>query len=292
MQRNSINSQSFLLQPATFRLDGGGMYGIIPKPLWEKHSPPDQLNRIQLSLRLWLLKTADRLILIDTGLAAHQDSRTKERFDVQGPDHPIQEALAELQLSLDDITDLVISHLHFDHAGGMTHKTSTELEFAFRNAQLHLHRDHYQYALQPTARDTGSFHVHEFKPVIEKLNHEGRVTWHEGQEGELFDSLAFRCSHGHTPWLMHPYNDQYIYLADLIPTAHHVSIPWVMGYDIAPGQTTKDKLDFLNMIVKKNLHLIFEHDIDSWGASITSCEKRHFKISETFKAPLTKSFKL
>jgi glyoxylase-like metal-dependent hydrolase (beta-lactamase superfamily II) len=277
--------QSFLLQPATFRLDGGSMYGIIPKPMWEKLSIPDQHNRIQLSLRLWLLKAQNRCFLIDTGLAAHQDEKIKERFDVQGPNLALEKALAEMDLTMSDITDLVISHLHFDHAGGMTQKTDQGFEFAFPNAQLHLHRSHYQYALNATPRDSGSFHVQEFKPVIEQLNQLGRVTWHEGQEGIIFESLSFRCSHGHTPWLMHPFTDKYIYLADLIPTAHHLSIPWVMGYDIAPGQTTQDKLSFLEMIKQKNLTLIFEHDIDSWGAEIESCEKRQYKIAKAFKAP-------
>lgn len=285
-------TQSYLLQPATFRLDGGAMYGIIPKPLWEKHSAPDHHNRIQLSLRLWLIKTDDRFILVDTGLASHQDTAFQERFDVQGPTHPLSEALGELGLRPDDITDLIISHLHFDHAGGMTQKTDQGYTFAFKKAQLHLHRDHYSYALNPTARDSGSFHRHEFQSVIEELDQKQRVTWHQGEHGVILDGLEYRCSHGHTPWLMHPYNDQYIYLADLIPTAHHVSIPWVMGYDIAPGQTTKDKLEFLQMINQKNLKLIFEHDIDSWGASIEACEKRHYKIREAYKASLAKSFQL
>lgn len=96
--------------------------------------------------------------------------------------------------------------------------------------------------------------------------------------------LMFKCSHGHTPFLMHPYNKDYIYLADLIPTAHHIHIPWVMGYDIAPGKTTQDKQEFLELIQKENLTLIFEHDVESWGARVESDPKKGFKSSEIFQA--------
>lgn len=274
----------FLLQPARFRLDGGSMYGIIPKPLWEKVSSPDELNRIDLALRLWLIQDGERLILTDTGIGAPPDEKFKQRFDVRGPQRPLENALSKLGFKTRDVTDLIISHLHFDHVGGLGNDKTP----IFPHAKIHLHSQHYDYAHNPTARDAGSFHTQVFDPLIQHYLDKGQVIWHQGEEGEILQlsdgPLNFKCSHGHTPYLMHPYNKDYIYLADLIPTAHHISIPWVMGYDIAPGRTTQDKQEFLAFILEKNLTLIFEHDVDSWGAKVQSDPKKSFKPAECFKA--------
>jgi glyoxylase-like metal-dependent hydrolase (beta-lactamase superfamily II) len=280
--------------PASFRLDGGAMYGIIPKPLWQKHSPPDELNRIELALRLWLIESDDRLVLIDTGVGDYHGEQFEERFAVKNQHESVSPALIESLATLgktpDQITDLVISHLHFDHAGGMAKLEDDKLVPTFPKARLHLHKDHYAYALNPTQRDIGSFHQQIFTPIIETYKSEGLVVFHSGSAGELIhfakenQTLRFRCSHGHTPWLMHPYTDEYIYLADLIPTTHHVPIPWVMGYDIAPGQTTIDKQAMLEFVAANQLTVIFEHDIDFWGATIEACPKRGYKIAQAYSA--------
>jgi len=274
----------FLLQPAKFRLDGGSMYGIIPKPLWEKLSPPDELNRIDLALRLWLIQDGERLILTDTGIGDSPNEKFSKRFDVRGPENPLERSLNEIGFRCENVTDLIISHLHFDHVGGLGRQGSP----LFPNARLHLHKNHYEYAHNPTARDTGSFHSQVFDPLIDWYEQHNQIVWHQGLQGELIPlsdgPLMFRCSHGHTPFLMHPYNKDYIYLADLIPTAHHIHIPWVMAYDISPGETTKDKQNFLEFIQEKNLTLIFEHDVDSWGATIETDIKKGFKASQIFKA--------
>lgn len=279
-----LTPKHFLLQPARFRLDGGSMYGIIPKPLWEKFSPPDELNRIDLALRLWLIQDGERLILTDTGIGASMDPKFQERFDIRGPDNPLEECLQALQFKAEDVTDLIISHLHFDHVGGLGKGTSP----IFPNAKLHLHKKHFDYAHNPTARDAGSFHTQYFDPLIQWYQQSGQVIWHSEEQGELLQlsdgPLMYKCSHGHTPYLMHPYNKNYIYLADLIPTAHHIRIPWVMGYDIAPGRTTQDKQDFLEFIQQKDLTIIFEHDVDSWGSKVGLDPKKGFRASETFQA--------
>jgi len=260
-----------ILHPAVFKLDGGAMFGIIPKPLWSKKIPADDLNRIQLSLRVMLIETKKRKILIDTGIGDYHGKKFDERFGVLGTENPLIKSLREqLNLQPESITDLIVSHLHFDHVGGLgggeTHHC------LFPKAKIHLHEKHYDYALNPTIRDAGSFHQEYFRPMIEDKNQQGLVHWLSGEEGIVIeddgDLINFKCSHGHTPFLVHPYDEKFIYMADLVPTAAHVPLPWVMGYDISPGITTKDKKRFFDFIIEKNLTMIFEHDMEYWGSSV------------------------
>ncbi|MBY0518680.1 MAG: MBL fold metallo-hydrolase [Bacteriovoracaceae bacterium] len=270
------------LHPATFKLDGGAMFGIIPKPLWEKQIPSDELNRIHLSLRVLCIQTENRVILVDSGIGDYHDSKFSQRFAIQGGATPLVNTLKEAQIKIEDVTDIVITHLHFDHVGGLGSEAGN---FLFPNAKLHLHKSHYEYSLSPTQRDTGSFQTEYFKPVIEQMEKAKRIVWHEGPEGKILTDgnyqLNFRCSHGHTPWLMHPFDTKMIYMADLVPTSAHVPIAWVMGYDIAPGITTINKADFYQFISEKNLSMIFEHDIKFWGCKI-SWDGHNVKPTEKF----------
>lgn len=280
-----------VIEPARFKLDGGAMYGIIPKPLWNRVHPADELNRVDLALRLWLIQTSDRVIVVDTGIGDYHDEKFEKNFDVRSSKSPLEQALNSINLTCDDVTDLVISHLHFDHVGGIGVKDDQgNWHPTFSKARCHVHKNHLEYAHKATDRDSGSFHTHNFDPILEIYKEEGRLHLYEGKEGELFsygpdkkDKLFFKCSFGHTPWLMHPYTSEFIYLADLIPTAHHIHVPWVMGYDISPGVTTEDKKEFLSFIQEKNLKVIFEHDPESWGASIGEVKPGKFGATESFK---------
>jgi glyoxylase-like metal-dependent hydrolase (beta-lactamase superfamily II) len=272
-QNTSINY--YLLEPATFKLDGGAMYGIIPKPLWQKNHPADELNRVDLSLRLWVIETKNKLIVVDTGIGDYHDEKFNKMFDVKSDKNPIEQALLNIGKSASEVTDLVITHLHFDHVGGIGTKIDGQWKATFENATLHLHKDHLEYSQNSTPRDSGSFHTHNFIPVIDLYKEKGTLILYSGQEGNLFDldekgedKLSFKCSHGHTPWLMHPYTSDLIYMADLIPTSNHISIPWVMGYDISPGVTTRDKEEMLNFIKSKDLTMIYEHDPKYWGSKV------------------------
>lgn len=275
-----------ILHPAVFKLDGGAMFGIIPKPLWSKHIPADELNRIQLSLRVMLIQTKNRNILVDTGIGDYHGEKFDDRFGVIGPKNPLIESLKKnMNLGPEDITDLVVTHLHFDHVGGLGIQEKEHVS-VFPNATLHIHRQHYDYALNPTLRDTGSFHSQYFRPLIEKADANGKVHWLEGEDGLILDDegdkLYFKCSHGHTPYLVHPYDEKFIYMADLVPTSVHIPIPWVMGYDIAPGRTTVDKVQFYEFILKNNLTMIFEHDIKVWGAKVKKKSETDFEAEITF----------
>lgn len=273
------NKVHYLLWPASFKLDGGAMFGIIPKPLWHKVHPSDEQNRIDLALRLWVIEDQNHLVVVDTGIGDYHDQKFNVNFDVVGPHGPLKEALAQIGKTPDDVTDLIISHLHFDHVGGIGVMEQGEMVPVFKKARLHLHRQHYNYALHPTERDIGSFHTQNFGPVLRKYEELGQLVWHDGDQGDLiFDlGLRFRVSHGHTPFLMHPYDEKYIYLADLIPTANHIHVPWVMGYDISPGVTTRDKKEFLDFMIEHQLCAIFEHDPIHWGAEITQNAKGKYE---------------
>jgi glyoxylase-like metal-dependent hydrolase (beta-lactamase superfamily II) len=286
MEARGVMTKYFILHPAVFKLDGGAMFGIIPKPLWSKLIPADELNRIQLSLRVMLIQTKNRNILIDTGIGDYHGEKFDHRFGIIGQKGPLENLLKKnFNLASEDITDLILSHLHFDHVGGLGH-TGQEHVSVFPNATLHIHRQHYNYSLNPTLRDAGSFHSSYFKPIIEKANNDGKINWLNGEEGVILsdngEEIKFKCSHGHTPWLVHAYDKHFIYMADLVPTSAHISVPWVMGYDISPGLTTVNKLEFYQFIAENKLTMIFEHDMNYWGAKIKRKSETEFEAAELF----------
>ncbi len=280
----------FSLQPAEFKLDGGSMFGIIPKPLWQKVFPADELNRIQLSLRVILIRTATKNILIDTGIGDYHEEYFKERFAISSPNDPFTVALANLQLKPADITDVIITHLHFDHVGGLIQKVDGNYEAYFPNATIHLHEKHYAYAINPNRKDSGSFLRETFIPVVDYYQKKNRIHWLKENEGVILkeENIKFKCSFGHTPYLVHPYDEKFLYLADLIPMATHVKIPWIMAFDNEPVVSAQEKEVFLKWAYENNLTLIFEHDPFCWGGKLSKkvnkANEVEYALTEPFKA--------
>lgn len=270
-----------LLHPSTFRLDGGAMFGIIPKPLWERKIEPDKFNRIPMSLRVVLIETKNRKILVDTGIGDYHGKKFDSQFDIQGPDSPLERALEAAGVRAADITDIILTHLHFDHVGGLG-KGESGLEGIFPQAKIHLHKKHYEYAQSPTQRDKGSFQSQYFMPLLKDYESEEKLHFVEGEKGVVLeddgDQVEFLASFGHTPHMIHPIFHGYIYMADLVPMSHHVNIPWVMGYDMEPGTTTIYKEHFYKTIMEKNLTMIFEHDMDIWGGELAKDAKGKYAL--------------
>ena len=282
--------KKFVLHPAKFKLDGGAMFGIIPKPLWEKKITPDEFNRINMSLRIAYIETANKKILIDTGIGDYHPQKFNEQFDIRSESSPIQNILKKnFNVSPSEITDIILSHLHFDHVGGLgTGKDGTDL--IFENATIHLHKDHYNYALSPTLRDSGSFQAHYFQKILKTYEEKNQLHYLIGDESVILqdeeEEISFLTSFGHTPHMIHPIFEGYIYMADLVPMSHHVNIPWVMGYDIEPGVTTKSKEKFYKVIQDKKLKMIFEHDDKIIGGELAVDERNKYTLSKPIMSEL------
>lgn len=269
-----------LLHPATFKLDGGAMFGIIPKPVWEKKIEPDQYNRINMSLRVVLIQTKNKNILIDSGIGDYHGEKFDQQFDISITDSPLKLALKNAGLTPDDITDIILTHLHFDHVGGLFERKDGSFQEIFPKAKLHFNQKHFEYSLNPSERDSGSFQSHYYADHLNKAIKDGRVNFINSEEDKIIDGkdeIEFKISFGHTPYMLHPYFHNYIYMADLVPMSHHIHIPWVMGYDIEPAVTTKYKREFYKFIMDKDLTMIFEHDIEFWGAKLSVDEKDRYQ---------------
>jgi glyoxylase-like metal-dependent hydrolase (beta-lactamase superfamily II) len=275
-----------LIHPATFKLDGGAMFGIIPKPLWSKKIKPDDLNRIPMALRVVLIQTKNRNILIDTGIGDYHPEKFVNQFEIISSPSPIVRVLNDnLKIQAGDITDIILTHLHFDHVGGLG-GGEKGTDPIFKNATIHINKNHYEYSLSPTLRDSGSFQKHFFKPIIDWYLEKGQVNFLSGNDGVIIEDegekVTYKESFGHTPYMIHPIFDKYIYMADLVPMSHHIKLPWVMGYDIEPGTTTVYKKQFYDYIMANNLNMIFEHDLDIWGGPLEINDRGQYQLKDTF----------
>ena len=253
------------INAGNFKLDGGAMFGAVPKTIWNKTNPADSKNLIDISARCLLIEDGKRLILIDTGMGDKQSDKFFSYYSLWGED-TLGGSLKKAGFSVEDITDVFFTHLHFDHCGGAIKRTSSgeSFEEVFKNAVFWTNESHWNWALEPNKREGASFLKENLLPIEQS----GRLKFVSAKNGMISfaSELGFDIFYadGHTEKQMIPiisYKGQKIaFAADLIPTAGHVPLPYVMGYDIRPLTTLKEKDFFLNYAVDNNILLCLEHD--------------------------------
>lgn len=262
------------LDAGRFRLDGGAMFGVVPKVLWEKQKPADEKNRIQMATNLLLIEGEGRRILVDTGLGDKSDSKFASIYAIDHSQFSLPKALRARGLSPRDITDVILTHLHFDHAGGATvrEEATGEIKPTFPNAKYYVQKRQFAWAVKPSERDRASYLQENFIPLQE---HNQLIVLEE--EGELFPDIELYVVDGHTPGhqmvVVRGENTGLLYAGDLIPTAAHVPIPWVMAYDLEPLKTIAEKKQFLRMAVDQGWMVFFEHDPEVYCATVQATEK-------------------
>jgi glyoxylase-like metal-dependent hydrolase (beta-lactamase superfamily II) len=260
------------VETGRFGLDGGAMFGVVPRPLWEKVAPPDGRNRIDMASRSLLLQGNGRNILVDVGNGAKWDRKLSDIYRIDTSEYDILRSLEALGLSPGDITDVILTHLHFDHAGGATVRQGGVLRPTFPRALYYVQREHWEKALQPTERDRASFFPDDYLPLQEA----GVLRFLEG-EGTIFPGIDLVLFHGHTSALqcplIHDEKTTLLYCADLIPMTPHVALPWIMGYDLRPLVTLEEKRKILPRAMEERWVLFFQHDPRTAAATIALGEK-------------------
>jgi glyoxylase-like metal-dependent hydrolase (beta-lactamase superfamily II) len=265
-----------------FKLDGGAMFGVVPKSMWNKLNPSDENNMCNWAMRCLLIEDEGRLILIDNGMGNKQDEKFFGYYYLNGDD-TLEKSLAKFGFSKDDITDVFLTHLHFDHCGGSIERVNDQLVPAFKNATYWSNENHWQWAVHPNDREKASFLKENILPIKES----GRLKFIETKEGiEFAKNINLRFVNGHTESMMLPqikYKDKTIvYMADLLPSEAHIPIPYVMAYDTRPLETLVEKKSFLTEALEKDYILFFEHDREIECCNLQQTIKG-IRSKETFK---------
>ena len=266
------------IESGNFKLDGGAMFGVVPKTIWNKTNPADANNLIDIAARCLLIEDENRLILIDTGMGNKQSEKFFGYYSLWGS-HSIDKSLAKYGFHRDDITDVFMTHLHFDHCGGSVqwNLDKTGYEPAFKNAKYWTNENHWEWAIKPNPREKASFLSENLLPMQEsgQLNFIKRPDNDCGFSEEM--NFGIYYVDGHTEKQMIPhikYQDKTIvFCADLLATAGHIPLPYVMGYDTRPLLTMPEKSKFLNAAADQNYYLFLEHDAHNQIITVEHTEK-------------------
>lgn len=274
------------IEAGNFKLDGGAMFGVVPKTIWNKTNPADENNLIDIAARCLLIEEGNRLILIDTGMGDKQSEKFFGYYSLWG-NHSIDKSLAKYGFHRDDITDVFMTHLHFDHCGGSVqwNKDKTGYEVAFKNAKFWTNDNHWEWATKPNPREKASFLTENIIPMQES----GQLEFIKRPLGDLLKNseLGFDIffADGHTEKMMIPkiqHKDKTIcFMADLLPTAGHLPLPYVMGYDTRPLLTLPEKAKFLMEAAENNYYLFLEHDAHNQIITVENTEKG-VRLKEVF----------
>ncbi|MBJ11836.1 MAG: MBL fold metallo-hydrolase [Candidatus Marinimicrobia bacterium] len=264
----------FSIETSEFSLDGGAMFGIIPKPMWEKYAKPDKLNRIQMVTRSLLLVSEKKRVLIDTGNGTKWSEKFFKLYNIDNSKYSIEISLSKYGYRPEDISDVICTHLHFDHAGGNTCFEGDKIVPTFPNANYWISKSNWDLANSPTQKDAGSF----IKDDWEVLRANNMIKLVEGNE-PFIDGIDILVTNGHTRGLLHPVisdeNESIFFGADIFPTVAHLQLPWIMAYDIEPLVTIQEKKDLLNLIERNNWKIFFEHDLNIEACTIKKLKKYH-----------------
>jgi glyoxylase-like metal-dependent hydrolase (beta-lactamase superfamily II) len=258
------------------------MFGVVPKTIWSKTNPADENNLCTWAMRCLLVEDGNRLILIDTGIGNKQDARFFSHYYLHG-DASLDSSLAKLGFSAGDITDVFLTHLHFDHVGGAVKRDGEKLLPAFENATYWSNKQHWDWAVFPNEREKASFLKENILPIQES----GQLKFIDAEDGAKFiDDFNIRLVYGHTDAMMLPLisykGKKILYMADLLPSVGHLPIPYVMAYDMFPLTTLNEKKLFLNEALQNEYILYFEHDPVNECCTLQQTEKG-IRFRDTFK---------
>ena len=267
----------YSISAGNFKLDGGAMFGVVPKSLWQKTNPSDSENLIDLTARCMLIESGSRLILVDAGMGDKQSEKFFSYYKPWGDDSLVK-SINNAGFSIDEITDVFLTHLHFDHCGGSTVLNSNNVSVPlFKNAKYWSNKNHWEWATNPNSREKASFLKENLSPIEES----GQLCFLDVKSPGFnhYNELGLEVLFvdGHTEKQMIPkvsYNGkEIVFMADLLPTAGHIPLPYIMGYDVRPLTTLEEKRSFLNLAVQEEYCLFMEHDANNEIITLKSTEK-------------------
>jgi glyoxylase-like metal-dependent hydrolase (beta-lactamase superfamily II) len=272
----------YTIDTGFFKLDGGAMFGVVPKAIWNKTNPADENNLCTWAMRCLLIEDGNRLILVDTGIGNKQDQKFFSHYYLHG-DASLDSSLAAKGFHRDDITDVFLTHLHFDHVGGAVIREHDKPMPAFKNATYWSNEDHWDWAVNPNDREKASFLKDNILPIQES----GQLKFVNGDAGVSFtDDISIKFAYGHTEAMMLPLinykGKQILYMADLLPSVGHLPMPYVMAYDMFPLKTLTEKKIILTEAFEKEYVLYLEHDPINECCTLQQTEKG-IRVNETFK---------
>jgi len=271
------------IETGYFKLDGGAMFGVVPKVIWNKINPADENNLCSWQMRCLLIEDGDKLILIDTGMGNKQSAKFFSYYYPYG-DANLVDSIKKAGFTPDEVTDVIFTHLHFDHCGGAILLENGQPEIVFKNAMYWSEKDHWNAAINPNARERASFLKENFVP----LETNNQINYIDVNNSP-FDNINFKLAHGHTEAQLIPhikYGDKtVVFMADLLPSVGHLPLPYIMGYDLNALQSLKEKTTFLEEALANDYILFFEHDKDHECCNLKSTKKgaradKLFKLGE------------
>lgn len=260
------------IETGRFALDGGAMFGVVPWVFWSKTNPPDERQRITLAARCLLIRGEGRIILVDTGNGTKWNDKLKDIYRLDRSRFSLESSLAAAGVTPEQVTDVILTHLHFDHCGGCTHIADGTLTITFPNAVHYVQKAHWDLSQDPTDRDRASFMKEDFMP----LHEQGMLRFVEGEQ-ELFPGISMVVCNGHTMAQQLPKisdgKTTLLFCCDLVPTTSHVPLPYIMGYDLRPLVTLEEKKRILPQAEREGWILFLEHDPETTAVRLQKNEK-------------------